>query len=62
MLAASQHGWMINAIDGMYIKLPAEDEEVIYSKHVEDIYWNQFRKKVHLVGSYYAILLHSSGL
>ena len=53
---------MINAIDGMYIKLPAEDEELIYSKHVEDIYWNQFRKKVHLVGSYYAILLHSSGL
>jgi hypothetical protein len=27
---------------------------LIYSKHIEDIYWNKFRKKVHLVGSYYA--------
>ena len=26
----------------------------MYSKHVEDIYWNKFRKKVHLVVSYYA--------
>jgi heme-degrading monooxygenase HmoA len=24
-----------------------------YSKHVGDIYWNKFKKKVHLVGSYY---------
>ena len=27
---------------------------MITSKYVEDIYWNKFRKKVHLVGSYYA--------
>ena len=38
----------------MYSKLPADDEQLIYSKHVEDIYWNKLRKKVHLVGSYYA--------
>ena len=49
MLAASQRGCMINAIDCMYSKLPAEDEQLIYSKHVEDIYLNKFRKKVHLV-------------
>ena len=54
MLAASQHGYMINATDCMYSKLPAEDEWFICSKHVEDIYWNKFKKKVHLVGSYYA--------
>ena len=54
VLAASQHGCMINAIDCMYSKLSPEDEQLIYSKHVEDIYWNKFRKKVHLVGSYYA--------
>jgi hypothetical protein len=42
---------MINAIDCMYSKLPAEDEQLIYSKHVEDIYWNKLRNKVHLVGS-----------
>ena len=38
----------------MYSKPPPEDEQFIYSKQVEDIYWNKFRKKVHLVGSYYA--------
>ena len=54
MLAASQRGCMINATDCMYSKLPAEDEYLIYSKHVEDIYWNKFKKKLHLVGSYYA--------
>ena len=37
----------------MYSKLPPEDEWLIYSKHVDDIYWNKFKKKVHLVGSYY---------
>ena len=26
----------------------------IMLKHVGDIYWNKFKKKVHLVGSYYA--------
>ena len=40
----------------MYSKLPTDDELLIYSKHVEDIYWNKFKKKVHLVGSYYANL------
>ena len=40
----------------MYSKLPPEDEWLIYSKHVQDIYWNKFKKKVHLVGSYYANL------
>ena len=54
VLAASQRGCMINAIDCIYSKPPAEDEWLIYSKHVEDIYWNKFRKKVHLAGSYYA--------
>ena len=38
----------------MYSKLPPEDEWLIYSKRAQDIYWNKFRKKVHLVGSYYA--------
>ena len=52
VLAASQHGCMINAIDCMYSKLPAVDEQLIYSKHVEDIDWNKLRKKVYLVGSY----------
>jgi hypothetical protein len=42
---------LINSIDCMYNKLPADDEQLIYSKHVEDIYWNKLRKKVHLVGS-----------
>jgi hypothetical protein len=37
----------------MYSTLPSEDGQLIYSKHVEDIYWNKFKKKVHLVGSYY---------
>ena len=37
VLAASQRGCMINATDCMYSKLPAEDEQLIYSKHVEDI-------------------------
>ena len=36
MLAASQRGCMINAIDCMHSKLPPEDEQLIYSKHVED--------------------------
>ena len=53
MLAASQRGYMINAIDCMYSKLSPEDEYLIYSKHVEDIYWNKLRNEVHLVGSYY---------
>ena len=52
VLAASQHGCTINTIDCMYSKLPPEDEQLIYSKHVEDIYWSKFRNKVHLVGSY----------
>ena len=44
----------MNAIDCMYSKLPTDEEQLIYSKHVEDIYWNKFKKKVHLIGSYYA--------
>jgi hypothetical protein len=51
MLAASQCGYMINAIDFMYRKLPAEDEYLIYLGHVEHIYWNKVKKKMHL-GSY----------
>ena len=43
-------------LDCMYSKLPADDEEPIYSKHVEDIYWNELGKKVHRLGSYYANL------
>ena len=45
MLAASYRGCMINTTDCMYNELPPEDE------HVEDVYWNKFRKKVHLAGS-----------
>ena len=37
-----------------YSKLPAEDEQLIYSKHVRDIIGINLKKKVHLVGSYYA--------
>ena len=44
----------MDAIDCMYSKLPAEDEQLISSKHVEDIYWNKLRNKEYLVGSYYA--------
>ena len=29
---------MINTIDCIYSKLPPDDEELIYSKHVGDIY------------------------
>jgi hypothetical protein len=56
MLTASQRGCTINTIYCTYSKLPTEDEQFIYMKHVEDIYWNKFKKKVHLVGSYYANL------
>ena len=41
----------------MYSKLPADDELLIYSKHVEDTYWNKLWKKVHLDGCYYAAIL-----
>ena len=42
----------MDAIDCMYSKLPAEDEQLIYSKHVEDDYLNKLRNEEHLVGSY----------
>jgi hypothetical protein len=38
----------------MYSKVLAEDEWLMYWKHVEDIYWNKFKNKVHFVGSYCA--------
>jgi flagellar basal body-associated protein FliL len=38
----------------MIIKLPPDDEYSIYLKHVEDDYRNKPRKKMHLVGPYYA--------
>ena len=59
MLVVSQCGCVINAIDCTYSKLLPEDEELIYSKHVEDTYWNKLRKKLHLVGSYYANNCHN---
>ena len=43
---------MINATDCIHSKQPPDDEQLIYSKHVEDIYWNKLRKKVYLVGSH----------
>ena len=43
VLAASQRGCTINAVDCMYSKLSPEDEQLIYSKHVEDIYWNKLK-------------------
>ena len=52
VLAASQRGCMINGTDCMYSKLPSEDEQLIYPKHVEDIYWNKVKKKVPFFGSY----------
>jgi hypothetical protein len=53
-LSAIQRGCTINAIDCMYSKLPPEDEQLIYSKYIEDIYWNKLSEKVYLVVSYYA--------
>ena len=44
----------IKAVDCMYSKLPPEDEQLIYSKHVEDFIGMNLKRKVHLVGSYYA--------
>ena len=41
----------------MYSELPPEDEQLIHSEHVEDIYWNKFRKKELLIGSYYPKIL-----
>ena len=38
----------------IYSKLPPDDEYLIYSKHVQDNYWNKLKKKVQSVGSYYA--------
>jgi hypothetical protein len=49
---ASHRGCTINAIDYMYSKLPPEDEWLTYSEHVEDIYWNKFKKKKLLFVSY----------
>ena len=43
-------------IDCMYSKLHSEDEQLVYSKYVEDIYWNKCKKKMRLVGSYYTNL------
>ena len=45
LLAASQRGCMINATDCMYSKLPAEDEQLICSKHVEDIIGINLKRK-----------------
>ena len=45
MLAASQHVCMINAIDRMFNKLPPEDEQFIYSKHVEVIIGINLKRK-----------------
>jgi hypothetical protein len=36
--SASQRRWMINKICCIYSKLPPDDEQLIYSKHVEDGY------------------------
>ena len=53
-LTSSQRGYIINVIDYIYSKMPPDDEQLIYSKHVEDDYYSKLRKKVHMVGSYYA--------
>jgi hypothetical protein len=45
VLAASQRKWMINTVCCMYSKLHPDDEELIYSKHVEDDYWNKLREE-----------------
>jgi hypothetical protein len=50
VLGASQYGCTINAIYCMYSKLPAEDEQFIYSKRVEgSIRINLKRKCIWLV-------------
>ena len=36
VLAASQRGRKINAIDCIYSKLPSDDEYLIYLKHVKE--------------------------
>ena len=53
VFTASQRGRTIHIVYCIYSKLPPEDEYLISSKHVENIYWNKLRKKVDLVGSYY---------
>ena len=53
-IAAGQPKYMVNTIWCIYRKLPPDDEWLIYSKHVEDDYWNKLKKKVYLIGPYYA--------
>jgi len=55
VLASSQPRCRINTTYCIYSKLPPDDENLIYSKHVEDDYWYKLREKnMHLVGPYYA--------
>ena len=45
VLAASQRGCMINAIDCVYSKLPPADEYFIHSKYVGDITGINLKRK-----------------
>jgi len=45
MLAVNQRRCMINTIWCTYSKIPPDDEWLIYSKHVEDYFWNKLREK-----------------
>jgi hypothetical protein len=58
MLAANQHGYMINVTDCMYNKPPPEDEQLIYLKHVEDIYRNKFKKGISLILIQQSVMMH----
>jgi len=35
----------MNNLSYVYSKLPPDDEQLIYSKHIEDDYWNKLREK-----------------
>ena len=45
VLADSQRGCTIYTIVCMYSKLPPEDEQLIYSKHVDDIIGINLKRK-----------------
>jgi calcineurin-like phosphoesterase family protein len=36
---------MLYTIYCIYSKIPTDDKQLLYSKHVEDDYWNKLRKK-----------------
>ena len=45
---------MLNTICCIHSKIPPDDEQLIYSKYVEDDYWTKLSEKVPRDGPYYA--------